>query len=59
MRTALLQGDGTWDVSATTYEVLGHQLSGVDRRDDTALAEDDPLVAGAYLVDCRSVGEGE
>ncbi|MCY7365683.1 MAG: hypothetical protein LH469_10320, partial [Frankiaceae bacterium] len=59
VRTALRQDTGAWDVSATTYEVRGHELAAADRTDDVGLAEDDPRVGGAYLVDCRSVGEGE
>lgn len=59
VRTALRQETGTWDLSATTYAVEGHALTGVDRSDEAGIAEDDPRVGGAYLVDCRSVGEGE
>jgi len=59
VRTALRQDTGSWDLSTTTYEVAGHALTGVDRRDEAGVAEDDPRVGGSYLVDCRSVGEGE
>lgn len=59
VRTALRQDTGRWDLSTTTYEVAGHVLTGVDRSDEADVAEDDPRVGGSYLVDCRSVGEGE
>ena len=58
VRAAQRQEDGTWEVSSTTYRVRGHALAGVEASGKAGLAEDDPLVGQAYLVDCRSVGEG-
>ena len=58
VRSAQQAEDGTWEVSSTTYEVRGHALAGVEASGKAGLAEDDPLVGQAFLVDCRSVGEG-
>ena len=58
VRSAQEREDGTWEVSSTTYEVRGHALVGVEASGRAGLAPDDPLVGQAYLVDCRSVGEG-
>lgn len=59
VRSALRQDDGTWDLSSLSYEVDGHALVQVDASDEAGVAESDPRVGGSYLVDCRSVGEGE
>ena len=58
VRSAQQSDDGTWEVSATTYEVRGHALRGAEASGKAGLAADDPLVGQAYVVDCRSVGEG-
>ena len=58
VRSAQRQDDGTWDVATTTYEVAGSALTVVERGGAAGLGEDDPRVGQAYLVDCRSVGEG-
>lgn len=58
VRSAQRQDDATWDVTTTTYEVAGTALTVVERGGAAGLAEDDPRVGQAYLVDCRSVGEG-
>ncbi len=59
VRSALRQDDGTWDLTSLTYQVVGHALAQVDAGDEAGVAESDPRVGGSYLVDCRSVGEGE
>ena len=58
VRSAQEREDGTWEVSSTTYEVRGHALIGVEASGKAGLAQSDPLVGQAYVVDCRSVAEG-
>ena len=51
--------DGTsFTVTATTYRIDGHRLVQTGRTTAEAQGMDDPRVGEAYLVDCRSVGEG-
>ena len=51
--------DGTsFTVTTTTYRVDGHRLVETGRTTAQAQGMDDPRVGNAYLVDCRSVGEG-
>lgn len=51
--------DGTaFTVTTTTYRVAGHRLVQTGRTTAQAQGMDDPRVGEAYLVDCRSVGEG-
>lgn len=51
--------DGTaFTVTETTYRIEGHRLVQTARSTTRAKGMDDPRVGAAYLVDCRSVGEG-
>lgn len=51
--------DGTaFAVTETTYRVEGHRLVQTDVAMGTGEGMEDPRVAAAYVVDCRSVGEG-
>ena len=45
-------------MTETTYRIEGHALVQTDQSAGTATGMDDPRVAAAYVVDCRSVGEG-
>lgn len=59
VRQAVRQADDSYAVSAEALAVHGAALVQVDRQDEDALADGDPKVAAAYVVDCRSVGEGD
>lgn len=58
VRSASSDDGASFTVTSTTYRVDGHRLVQVARRTAQAQGMDDPRVGEAYLVDCRSVGEG-
>jgi hypothetical protein len=58
VRSASSDDGTTFTVTSTTYRVDGHRLVQAGRTTGTAQGMDDPRVGKAYLVDCRSVGEG-
>lgn len=58
VRSASSDDGTTFTVTTTTYRVDGHRLVQSRRTTAQAQGRDDPRVAEAYLVDCRSVGEG-
>lgn len=58
VRSASSDDGTTFTVTETTYRIDGHALVQTGRTTATANGMDDPRVGAAYLVDCRSVGEG-
>lgn len=58
VREASSDDGTTFTVTTTTYRIDGHRLVQTRRTTAQARGMDDPLVGEAYLVDCRSVGEG-
>lgn len=58
VRSASSDDGTTFTVTTTTYRVDGHRLVQIGRTTTQAQGMDDPRVGQAYLVDCRSVGEG-
>ena len=58
VRSASSDDGTTFTVTSTTYRIDGHVLVRTGRTTAQAQGMDDPRVGQAYLVDCRSVGEG-
>ena len=58
VRSAASDDGQAYALSTVTYRVRGSVLAETARTTTTANGMDDPAVAAAYVVDCRSVGEG-
>ncbi|MBC7374489.1 MAG: hypothetical protein H7323_10920, partial [Frankiales bacterium] len=58
VRTASSDDGKAYALETVTYRVRGDELVETARTSATAAGMDDPAVAAAYVVDCRSVGEG-
>lgn len=58
VRSATSEDGEAYALETVTYRVEGHALVETGRTSGTAAGQDDPAVAAAYVVDCRSVGEG-
>ena len=58
VRSAQSDDGSSYRVTEQTYRVDGHRLVAESTATATGEGMDDPRVAAAYVVDCRSVGEG-
>lgn len=58
VRAATSEDGEAFVVETVSYRVRGSALVETARGSATATGMDDPAVAAAYVVDCRSVGEG-
>ena len=58
VRSASSEDGEAYALQTVTYRVSGHALSETGRTTGTGASTADPEVAAAYVVDCRSVGEG-
>lgn len=58
VRTASSDDGTAYALETVTYRVRGAAVVETSRRSGTGTGMDDPAVAAAYVVDCRSVGEG-
>jgi len=58
VRSASSDDGTTYALQTVTYRVRGDAVVETGRTSATGTGMDDPAVAAAYVVDCRSVGEG-
>lgn len=58
VRSATSEDGEAYALETVTYRVQGRALVETGRDSGTAQGMDDPAVGAAYVMDCRSVGEG-
>ena len=58
VRTAGSDDGEAYALQTVTYRVRGDAVLETGRTSATGTGMEDPAVAAAYVVDCRSVGEG-